>query len=317
MKKLAPAVSLALSLVAASACSDDRGRESGGDGGVFQADSGAGAPDASAPAGDAGSTRDPSCPAGAHWVTSVAGNVADETGAPSAGAKAQLCLRTAPTGTLICLRPADAEADGRFSITLPESSRCMSEATMRFVRPSEDRAVGYCHLDLAGRPEAVVVDAPYRIFSTARATTIPPLGDMAMERTVVFPGGVELDLIPAEFFPGAGDYTELAAAPISAASADDCVLAGEAPFDGILAFSPEGDLRGRAEVRLPNSSGLAANTALDVFVLGGLGCTLDDGTVLAEGRWAQLEGASVSADGQSITVTPGIPCLSWLAYRAR
>jgi hypothetical protein len=57
------------------------------------------------------------------------------------------------------------------------------------------------------------------------------------------------------------------------------------------------------------------NTPVRVFVLGGLGCTLETPEMIPEGSWTEIEGAAVSANGQTIEVTPGIPCISWIAYR--
>ncbi|MCK6549775.1 hypothetical protein L6R52_28315 [Myxococcota bacterium] len=331
-------VSFALPLsfvLGALACASDPDRPAGADGGVPDArvadsgvadtgvadtgvaDSGGDSPD-SGGSMDAGTTRDPACPETAAWLTTVEGTILDETGAASAGAKAQLCIREAPNNQLTCLRPADSDASGHFTINVPVSARCMLEATMRLVRPLEDRAVGYCHVDLADAAgESLSIDRAFRIFPTARATTIPPVGDGAASRTVVFADGLELDVVPDDYFPGSGEYGDLAAGRIDPAMTDDCIQAGQAPFDGIITFSPEGDVHGRVALRVPNTSGLAAGSAVDVWVLGGLGCTLDDDSVVPEGTWSKLEDGQVSADGSIVSITPGIPCLSWVAFRAK
>lgn len=317
------------SLLGATGCSSER--DPGADGGVA-ADAtsidaaalpDAGTPDAAEPPDsgetvDAGTTRDPSCPATAEWVTTVEGTILDEAGAASAGAKAQLCIREAPNNQLTCLRPADSDGTGRFAITVPASARCMLEATMRLVRPLEDRAVSYCHVDLSSTTgETLTIARAFHIFPTARATTIPPLGEGTAIRTVVFADGLELDVVPDDYFPGSGEYGDLAAGRLDPTLADDCILAGEAPFDGIVTFSPEGDVHGRVALRVPNDTNLPASSAVDVYVLGGLGCTLDDDSVVPEGTWSKLEDGTVSADGALISLSPGIPCLSWVAYRAK
>jgi hypothetical protein len=197
------------------------------------------------------------------------------------------------------------------------TARCVNEGTMRLVRPLEDRAVSYCALDVAAG-ETITIATPFRIYATRRAADLPPLGDGSMRRTVRFGDGLEVDVVPNEYRPppGGGSYAELAAARVDAASADACLLAGEPRFDGLYAFSPEGDVMGRAAVRLPNTTQLAPSTRVRAFVLGGLGCTADDGTTSPEGKWYEIERTMVSSDGRAIAISPGLPCLSWIAYRA-
>lgn len=273
-------------------------------------------PDAGMERRDAGATpRDPNCPANAQWVTEVSGTLVDETGTPSVGSKAQLCIRLAPTEMLLCLRPQDSNDTGYFAITVPANARCMDKATMRMVRPLDDRAASYCALDLDVGSEWVNVAQPLGLFATQRATTLPAAGNLDQSRTVVFAGGLEMDVIPNKYFPGAGTYEELAAAAVQVDSNDACTLAGQAPFDGVYAFSPEGDFHDRAALRMPNTQNLPANSAVNVYVLGGLGCTNDLGEELLEGEWTQIEDGTVSADGTTISVAPGLPCLSWVAYR--
>jgi hypothetical protein len=265
---------------------------------------------------DSGATaREPTCPASAEWITEVSGTLVDETGAPSVGSKAQLCVRVAPTEILLCLRPSDSDETGYFAISVPGNARCMDKATMRMVRPLADRAASYCALDIDAPNEWLNVARPLPLFATRRATTLPPKGTGDNLLTVAFPNGLELDVVPNKYFPGAGTYEELAAETVQVDSNDACTLAGEAPFDGVIAFSPEGDFHDRAAVRIPNTQNLPANSAVNIYVLGGIGCTNDQNEDLPEGKWTQIEGGTVSADGTTINVTPGLPCLSWVAYR--
>jgi hypothetical protein len=317
-----PAAMLKRLLLAAlllTACSEDSRPRDSGDGGQ-RIDSGTPPDSGTAPdtgVEDAGiSTRDPSCDPSAAWVTSVRGTITDGDGAPSEASKAQLCLRTSPNNVLLCLRPEDSIADGTFTIDVPENARCFTEATMRFFRPLADVAASYCAIELAGIAEAVTLPRPFRLFPTTRATVLPPRGDAMMSRTIQFAGGLELELIPGEFYPGGGEYEELAAAPVQIDPNDTCLLAGESGFDGVYAFSPEGDIKERGRLRIPNTSRLPANTRVRVFTLGGLGCAFSLDDPLPEGEWVEIEPSMVSADGNTITVDPGVPCLSWVAYRA-
>lgn len=259
--------------------------------------------------------RDPACPGTATWLTRVCGTVLDDNGDARSGAKAQLCVRRAPGNVLVCLIPKSADDIGSFLIDVPDLNRCIEEGTMRFLRPAESNAPSYCRLEIGGASQTLHVVQPFTTYATDAPNTIPPRGDPMTERTIVFRGGLELDLVPSNYFPGSGSYDDLAASMVTLAPTDTCELAGEAPFDGVWAMAEEGDIHGRARLRIPNDALLPPNTAVRVFVLGGLGCSLDDVEDLPEGEWAEIEGSMVSADGTTIDVNPGIPCISWVAYR--
>lgn len=333
MRRTSPLFALP-SLLVFAACSSSPDPDPADAGGGGQADSTVTFPDATTPRdggieADGGETnedaevgmdvvpetRDPNCPAGAEWIARVEGRIVDGQGQASVGAKAQLCIRTVPGNQLLCLRPIDSTADGTFAVTVPQTAKCMDKATMRFLRVLEDTAASYCHIDISGGAFTAVLDDDLRIYSTMRATVIPPEGTATMVRTVEFADGLELDIIPDEYFPGSGVYGDLAATPVQLAADDECGLAGEAQFDGVYALSPEGDINGRAVVRMPNTQQLPANSSVAVYVLGGLGCTLDDPEMIPEGGWTRIENGTVSADGTTVVVSPGIPCISWVAYR--
>jgi hypothetical protein len=65
-----------------------------------------------------------------------------------------------------------------------------------------------------------------------------------------------------------------------------------------------------ASLDLPNETGLAAGTAIDVYAVGGIHPT-DAG--IAEGEWARLAGATVSTDGTRIQTATGegLPYFTW------
>ena len=92
------------------------------------------------------------------------------------------------------------------------------------------------------------------------------------------------------------------------------------PPDGLWAFWPESAVDGVGfPVRIPNTGNLAAGTQVDLFVLGGLECNLDDGTHVPEGVWSQYGTGTVRADGAVIEsdAGSGLPCFTWFGYRAR
>ncbi len=259
-------------------------------------------------------TRDPRCPASAAYIVLLHGRVVNQDGAGLGSTKAQMCIHTVPADEFLCIQPADTSADGSFTAVVPPVARCIRDATLRFVSPRAARGVTYCKLDLSRTSAESTATVAYAMFDTRSPRILPPEGDVQAERTVVFDDGLEVDLVPFDFF---ADYAPLAAARVPVDHPDLCFLAGQAAFDGLYVFSPEGDIDGRAPVRVPNTSSLPARTRVRGFVLGGLGCTLDGtDTLVPEAEWAEFGTGQVSVDGRTIAFSPGLPCLGWLAYRA-
>lgn len=296
---------------ATAATDADAGTTPGPDGALPDAD-----PADSGPEVDGGFdlTRPPSCPGTAAYMVLFHGRAVDQAGAGLPGTKAQMCIHTVPADEFLCIQPADTRADGTFTVVVPNNARCMRESTMRFVTPRTARAATYCKIDLARSGAETTSTVAYSLFDTAAPRTLPPLGTPETERTVVFADGLEVDLTPFDFF---ADYESLTGARVPLDHPGLCFLQGQAPFEALYAFSPEGDIQGRADVRVPNSTGLAAGTAVRGYVLGSLGCTLQGVEPLVpEGEWEEFGRGQVSADGQTISISPGLPCLGWFAYRA-
>lgn len=271
-------------------------------------------PDA-APEGDAGFdlTRDPACPQSAAYIVLYNGRVVDQAGQGIAGAKAQMCIHTAPRDGFYCIQPADTRADGTFTVVVPEDVRCMRDSTMRFLVPRTSRGATYCKIPLASATPETTSTVAFSMFDTRAPRTLPPRGDENAARTVVFDDGLELDITPFSFF---GTYDNLAGARVPLDHPGLCFLEGQAPFDGLYVFSPEGDFDGRVPLRIPNTTGLAPGRRVRGSVLGSLGCMLENMYLVPEAEWAEFGAGEVSADGRTITITPGLPCLSWFGYRA-
>ena len=249
------------------------------------------------------------------WVAAVQGRVVDEADQGVGGAMVQLCVRTGgPSGTLLCVRPESSDGVGLFTIQVPQAARCMVRATLRVLLPEQDRATSYCELDLVGADGVLALSAPMLLVETHPATALPPLGDTASARTVVFDDGLELDVVPQQFF--GGSYDALAARRVDPAAVPLCFVDDPAAFEGLYAFSPEGDVQSATyDVRIPNPTDLPVGAAVDLFTLGGLGCHLTDGTTVPEGQWARFGTGTVRADGViEASGADGLPCLSWLGY---
>jgi len=118
--------------------------------------------------------------------------------------------------------------------------------------------------------------------------------------------------------PGDRDsYEELAATRLAPTTDGLCFLDAPESLEAVYAFSPEGDLKeSTAALRIPNSTGLAADTVVDLYVLGGLSCSLASGAKVKEGDWVKFGQATVSSDGSVIEASGenGLPCINWFGY---
>lgn len=256
----------------------------------------------------------------ATWVETITGRIVDEAGAPVAGARPQACLRVAPGGALVCLAPPIAGTDGTYVITVSGFERCVQGAALRVLLPASAFATTYCHVDVSDAVEGrLAVAEPTVLYATTPAVTLPPLGDESAARTVVFDDGLELDVIPAELGFEV-EYTELRAGRVPIDAQVPCFARGLAGLAGLYAFGDEGTVEGGTfALRIPNTTGLAPGSAVELLVLGGLETLLADGTPVPEADLGAFGSATVSADGATIASDPGsgLPHFTWLAYRPR
>lgn len=258
-------------------------------------------------------TPDPSC-TGA-WTVGVEGRVETPTGEGIAGARTQICV-VPVGGELLCLVPPTTDASGAFEAAVTEpSARCVERMTMRVLLPGSINATSYCELELAPSDGVLTLADPIVIFPVERPACLPPEGDETEPRTITLADGLELvDLRPEQI----RDYDELAAGRHDPSG--HCLLA-RAPAGGFLGaygFRPEVDvLGGGVAVRIPNATGLAPGTTVELWVLGGLATSLADGTHVEEGEWARIGAGTVSADGARVESDPGarLTALTWIAYR--
>lgn len=296
--------------LALGACGDDGGGDvPSADGGV---DGGAVAC-GELPA-DLDGDRDPACPDGASWVAAIESGVQDLDGEPLPGAFYQTCIRLAPSGNLVCLRPTQACDDGRVALVVPEASRCMSSAKVRALRLGDGAgdgrtfATSYCPLD--GAPtDGRLGAAPVSLYETQVGFREGPDPDW-----VAFQGGLE---VRTDRPLGLG--ADLRARSVDGDDPRPCFLPeGFEPL-GLWAFSPEPtrspDFEGEPlDLRVPNRTDLAPGTEVDLYVLGSLTCQVD-GELLEEGEWRRYGTATVDAEGRIAGAT--LPCLSWFGYAVR
>lgn len=263
--------------------------------------------------------RPGSCDEAYQWVTEIRGWVVDDQGAPVPAAKAQACINLAPDGTLLCLQPGDTAADGSYTIFVNAEARCMEKVSMRVLKPGTGRVTAYDTASFDTVSQAVLQLNEPTVLYQAVPGDAPAEGDPLEARTISFYDGLEIDLVPDRFFASYGD---LGVRRLDAeASPGLYFLEGlEAPM-GLYGFVPEGDVEGEPfPVRIPNDNALAPGAVVDLYVLGGLSCTLADGTHVPEGEWMQYGEGTVDAEGAFIVSAPadgGLPCLNWMGYLPR
>jgi hypothetical protein len=267
------------------------------------------------------------CPCG-QVINTVSGVVQDANGAPVAGAKAQICTRSARDGSSVCLTPVDAAADGTFSVTVPSDNNCLYEGVLRALAPGSSYSTAYCTYDIADLTvtEGIIdlSDTPAVLHATTVATDLPAecVGQSCMDSvdefvTVNFEDGLALDINPSWLFNGAVGLKDLSAAYIDGTSH----LCNGEQIDGapgVWAFSPEGDgFEIRFPARIPDKLGLADGTVVNLYIQGGIGHTIqvgDEKTECEEGAWTHFACATVEGGVITLDETNGVPAIGWLTY---
>jgi hypothetical protein len=249
------------------------------------------------------------CPA--QWVVGVSGRIVDERGAGIPTAKAQLCARLSPGGSLVCLTPNGVSSNGDFAIAVPDTARCMTSVTMRLIDFGAPRGTTYCELELTPVNGLIELAQPFVLYDTMPPASLPPIANPTESRVVVLADGVELDVVPEELT--AEIYQQIAGARVEMGPA--CMLAAAPAFRALYAFSPEPALfNGRMGLRLPNTEALAPGATVSLYVIGGLATTLPDGTEVWEGEWEEFGTGTVDGDGAMITSDTPLTTLTWIGY---
>ena len=265
---------------------------------------------------------DSSCTsAGGQTVRYLTGLVTDETGCPVGCAKAQVCIEVATTGDYLCLRPENTDSTGRFEVDISGQYECLSKGAMRIFHSTESMAPMYPIVNLGGDSAHVDFGAAFTLHRTDAPTSLPTASDNDATYTVEFAGGLEMDVTPAKMSAGASKYASLSSIYVPGTDASSLVFTEDASsFEGFYGFSPEGDvINGGFPVRIPNTTGLAAGAAVDLYALGGIACNTPAGEHIPEGELANVGSGSVSADGAMITFPENVllPCMTWMAYKAQ
>lgn len=269
-------------------------------------------------------TPDPACNSGT-FVEIIRGTIQDQDGNPietfregvdgfpAVGAGVNVCIAI-PNEFPKCLPPEAGCEGGYFEVDILDDpdDRCIGSAVMRVFPYTNTFATTYCQIPLAPTPTSdFTVETPYQLYEIEPPTTLPPRGDSTAQRTVVFEGGIEVDLAPDDLSTFEEVYEQLRSRLISATDPTPC---GSDGFDGIVAFGPERNVTTGMPLRIP-ADGLAPGTQVDLFVLGGLECRNEDGDFIKEGEWEQFGTGTVDANG--MIAGGNLPCFNWLAWRAQ
>ncbi|MCB9651147.1 MAG: hypothetical protein H6730_31820 [Deltaproteobacteria bacterium] len=263
-------------------------------------------------------TPDPGCTEA--WVASVRGELRHGDAAPFEDGRAQVCVRGQAGAALSCLRPVASCPDGQWEFLVPDNLRCVEELVMH------NYALGGLFADTYCRPDPSTLDAralldPVTIYATTAPANLPPRGTGSEARTITFSDGVEVDVTPDGTFFDLGegdDYLRLGMVKLPAApNPAPCFLGAGDDFDAVYGFSPSLNVAG--DTGFPfriSGTGIAQGTTVDLYVLGGLECLLsaDVNDRVEEGHWALFATVTAGANGE---LASNLPCLNWLAYKAR
>ena len=262
---------------------------------------------------------DPTCSSeGGMTVRLIQGKITTSDGAPLECAKAQVCIVMAPSEIPQCLRPVTARSDGTFDIQLSGESTCVSHAAMRFFHPSLPMASNYLDLHVQDGDATVMVDETV-LYDTVVPATLPEKTEDTALHTVAFDGGLEVDVQPELLGIGASRYTELQGVYVAPADAGGLVFVDDVEtYEGFFGFSPEGNIRDAGfALRIANSTELAAGATVDLFALGGIGCTLGDDGLIPEAEWQNIGTGTVDGAGETISFDTNLPCMTWMGYKAQ
>jgi hypothetical protein len=257
---------------------------------------------------------DPACESVGEWVVAVTGTVINESGEGFSGVKAQVCVRVAGTGQLLCLMPADTLGDGSFAIEIPTEAKCISSMVMRVLAPLTDNATIYCHVDVEGLGPILAIETPLTMYETVPAVDLPDPGDGENSVTATFEDGLQIDVVPNLFYGGGDGYLDLAVRRFDSLPGELCFLQDQPQPDALFAFSPEGDINGaNFPMRIPNELGYSPGSEVAMYVLGGLTTVLPEEVEVEEAEWFEFGAGIVSDNGEVIEAE--LPYFSWFGYR--
>ena len=240
-----------------------------------------------------------------------------------AGVTVQHCLRL-HDGRFVCTSPPRNEDGtlqlemtddaGWYAYVFEEELRCVDELAIRVLHREQPYGPTYCHVPLAPDDSVQLLPRPAVLREVTPPTELPPLGDEMAPRDVTFEGGVVLTgVVPGRLFDG--EYEDLQGGFVTD-EPRPCFIEEGASFLGLYGFAPEIVSLEPIGLRLPNDTGLAEGTAVELLVLGGLSTVRADGTTIMEADFETFGTATVTGD--AIVSDPGVelPSLTTIGWRA-
>lgn len=324
---LSAAWMIALGVAVAACGSDDsEGGSTGGSGGSAGTTSDAGDQDAVADTGTPDATdKDADKPdvqheAGACFdVTSVSGSAVDEAGGALADALATVCIYYSEEVSK-CLAPKKTDAAGSFSVSMPEGSACLMTAAVNLKDTNDLSAVGlYCPIDVSAGGDVAMSGSMTLV--KAPQCDRDPLADATQPHTVTNPEGASMTVVPDELWMFEFGYEDLRLRTWDGSSGWPCFVDPSNPPDGLVGFAPPLEVKSEdaVHVSFPNTAGLAAGTAVDLYILGDGATNTWDGDLVHEGEFAVIGEAVVSQDGTRIETKPGegLPFGTWVGWKQK
>lgn len=248
---------------------------------------------------------------GAHWVAGVRGRVVDPSGAPISEGIVQMCLRL-EDGVQLCQSPKPID-NGWYAVVIPEEFRCLQQVTLRATQIDQPVSTTFCRTEMNPTFGVLDVDEELILHGLQTPADLPPMGEESSMRTVTFPSGLSMDVVPSAFeFPDV--YGELSAAPVPLDGAP-CFVDQAPELLGLWALGPESGVEPGVAVRIPETTGLPDGTRVELWLVGGTFTLLPGDEVLEEGVFAPIGTGTVR--GSMIESDPGseLPYLSWVGYR--
>jgi hypothetical protein len=253
------------------------------------------------------------------WVVGATGRVQDDAGNAIADMNVGFCVFAGTSST--CLAPGTTGSQGWFSYQIPAKFRCMENLIIRTSAPpfgSQRYAESYCKPALTPREGALEIELPQVLHALDAPMSLPPIGDPTLAHQVAFANGVEITLVPNDM--AEGDLYPRLGSKVLNPKASHCFVPSGLALDGLIAFGPSmnvnvGSGAPKMDFRLKTS--LPEGSAVDLYILGGVGTQLDVTHGIEEGVFAKVGSGNVTAGSVRPDANSRLPALTVVGYKRK